>query len=142
MAGNTSPIFPLTQRFGRAVLTTADTSLTAPTTAGASLLLAGANGTRIDGIKVRAVGTNDASVLRVFVHDGTNYTLVHELDLAASTAATAAETGTDYTLLPINYDNAGAGVLPPYLPTGHSIYASIGTAASAGWAVSIYGGDY
>lgn len=147
MAANLDPIYPITQNIGKATLLTADTSFTAPTTAGAILITGGTNGTRIDGIKVRALGTNVATVLRIFFCDGlgtaaTNFALVHEIALAATTSATSAITGVDTLLLPINYDNAGNGAIPPYLKSGQKIYVSLGTTVASGFAISCYGGDY
>jgi uncharacterized protein involved in high-affinity Fe2+ transport len=140
--------FPQNQNVGFKTLTTADTSLTAPTTAGQIVFTAGAEGSRIDAIKVRALGTNVQSVLRVFVNDGlgtaaVNFSLVHEVKLPATTANAADVNQTaDIVLLPANYDNVGNGVLPPYLKAGQKIYVSIGTAIAAGVAVTAFGGDY
>lgn len=139
--------YPVTQNVGSATLTTADTSLTAPSTAGQTVLTAGANGTRIDGMKVRALGTNVATVLRVFIKTGSVYALFHEIALSASTAsATAPAQTSDLYLLPINYDNGAAGnangVLPPYLKSGQSLVVSLGTTVAAGYSVTAWGGDY
>jgi hypothetical protein len=151
MPANTNPIFPLTPQVVPKTLVTADTSLTTPNTQGQGLLTGGTNGTRVDAIKARALGTNVASVLRIFFNDGlgtaaSNFSLVAEIKLPASTAAIADVTGTDILLLPINYDNAGGvngnAVLPPYLKSGQKLYVSIGTTVATGWAITGFGGDY
>lgn len=145
---NTIPIVPGAVNIGKAALTTADASLTAPTTAGAVVFTAGANGTRLDAIKVRALGTNVQTVLRLFVNDGlgtaaTNFALVDEVGIPASTAsATAPAQSADIVLLPINYDGQGSGELPPTLPAGYKLYASLGTTVAAGISVTAYGGDF
>lgn len=140
--------FPQTPNINKVTLTTADTSLTAPTTAGQVLITGGANDTRLDSIKVQALGTNVATVLRVFFNDGlgtaaSNFTLVHEETLPATTAiATTAIAGGNITLLPINYDNLGNGKIPPYLKSGQKLYVSLGTTVAAGWSATAFGGDY
>lgn len=140
--------FVQNQNVGKAILTTADTSLTAPTTAGVVAFTAGANGSKIDGMKVRALGTNVATVLRIFVNDGqgtaaTNFILVYEVALSASAASPSASAqASDILLLPINYDNMGSGVLPPYLASGQKIYVSLGTTVATGLAVTTFGGDF
>lgn len=135
------------QNVGFKTLTTADTSLTAPTTAGVVLLTAGAEGMKLDAIEARALGGNVASLLRIFLNDGagtaaTNFHLIHEEVLPASTLSQIAAQAAAVKLLPINYDGAGGGVLPPYLKPGQKIYVSLGTAVAAGWSVAGYGGDY
>ena len=148
MAANTQPIFPLAPNIGHATLTTADTSLTAPATAGVVVLTGGANGTRVDGMKVRALGTNIQTVLRIFFNDGlgvaaANFSLVYEQTLPISTAsATAPAQSLDILLLPDNYDNAGSGCLPVALKSGQKLYVSVGTTVAAGYAVTAFGGDY
>ncbi|OCZ54309.1 hypothetical protein [Dehalobacter sp. TeCB1] len=140
--------YPQVPQIGKVTLTTADASLTAPTTAGQVLMTGGAEGTRMDGIKVRALGTNVQTVLRVFFNDGlgtaaANFSLVYEVKLSASTAsATDVSQASDVILLPINYDGAGSGVLPPVLKAGQKIYVSLGTTVAAGYAITGMGGDY
>jgi hypothetical protein len=146
--------FVQNQNIGKTTLINADTSLTAPTTAGVAVFTAGANGSKIDAMKVRALGTNVATVLRVFVNDGlgsaaTNFSLVYELALPASTAsATAPAQANDILLFAENFDNMGGstssgnGVLPPYLGAGQKLYVSLGTTVVAGYAVTVFGGDF
>lgn len=146
MAANLNPIFPLTPNIKFVTLITADASYTVPTTAGAVIFTAGVNGSKVDQIKARALGTNVQTVLRLFVNDGlgvlaANFTLVYEKMLPASTAAATDITGIDIDIL-IPKDT-GVNVCPiPYLAPGQKIYASIGTTVAAGWSVSAYGGDY
>lgn len=147
MAANTQPIFPLTPNIGHAVISAADASYTAPT-ASQTVLTAGANGTRINGMKIRALGTNIPTVMRFFIKDGTSYYLLYELALAASTASIIAPAqSADIVLYPINYDNmggstAGNGVLPTTLKSGQSLVVTLGTAVAAGYCVIGDGGDY
>lgn len=136
-----------TQKVAFKTLTTADTSLTAPTTASQIIMTAGPEGLKVDAIKARAVGTNVASLLRVFLNDGlgvaaANFSLIHEEVLPLSALSQTAVEAAAITLFPINYDNAGGGVLPPYLAPGQKLYVSLGTAVAAGWVVTGFGGDY
>jgi len=145
MPANTTPIFPLVPNIDNVALTTSDTSLTVP--AGTILITGGTNGTRIDAIKVHALGTNVASLLRVFYNDGlgvlaANFALVHEVSLPVSTASVVAPTAADIVLMPLNFDGNGGGVLPPYLKAGQKLYVSLGTTVVAGWEVVCFGGDY
>ena len=147
MSANIQPIFPLTPVNEIATLITADTSLVTPVTNGVVIITGGENGTRIDGMKIRALGTNIDTVLRVFINDGigvlaVNFALVHEVQLVASTAGTDDITGVDLSLLPFNYDNAGGGEITPFLASGQKLYVSIGTTVASGYAVSVFGGDY
>ncbi len=146
MEANTKPIFPLTPNVGFKVLINADTSLSAPTTAGQVLLTAGPNGTKIDAIKVRAIDTHTQNVLRIFINDGigvqaSNFALVHEVKLPATTITqTDVTQAQDIVLLPINYDNQGNGQIPPYLKAGQKLYVSVGTMSFV--MVTAFGGDY
>jgi hypothetical protein len=147
MAANTQPKFPATQNVSWATVAAADTSLIAPTTAGVVAFTAGANGSRIDAVKIRALGTNAATVMRFFVNDGTgttaaDFALIYEVVLAATTVSQTAITGIETLILPANYDGQGDGNLPPYLEAGQKLYISIGTLVAAGYEVSVYGGDY
>jgi hypothetical protein len=60
MAANAQ--YAATPRVGSALLTTADTSLTAPSTVG-TVLAAGASGTRIDYIDIQGVATTAAGII-------------------------------------------------------------------------------
>jgi len=148
MAKTYSVPYAQNPNIGKVTLLNADTSFTTPTTAGAIAITAGVNGTRIDGMKVRALGTNVQTVLRVFLNDGlgtaaTNFSLLYEIKLPASTAvATDTTQSSDILILPTNYDNAGSGNIPPYLPSGYKLYVSLGTTVAAGFAITTIGADF
>jgi hypothetical protein len=106
---------------------------------------AGANGARIDQIKVRALGTNTATVMRFFVNNGSanssaaNNSLVHETTIASTTLSEVASL-TDNDILIQKGSNY---VVPiPYLPAGYKINVTIGTTVVAGLHVTVHGGDY
>jgi len=140
MAANTQPIFPISQNIGGGKVITADTSYETPTTNGVTVFTAGTEGSRIDEIKVRALGDNIATVLRLFIYTGSAYHLVHETTLASSSAAADAVTGTDYDIL----RDTGYEAMPPipYLEGGWTIIATVGTTVASGWMVTVFGGDY
>ena len=63
MPANITPIFPLTPKVSWTTLTTANTAKDGTGTVG-TCYTAGTNGARVDYLKVRALGTNVATVLR------------------------------------------------------------------------------
>jgi hypothetical protein len=146
MPANTLPIFPITPNVSFAKVDTANTD-TDGTGTTVLLFTAGANGARIDQIKVRPLGTNVATVLRLFVNNGSdpstaaNNALTHETTIAASTISQeAADADYDITI----EKDGGALTLPPipYLPATYRVYGSVGTTIAAGVLVTVFGGDY
>ena len=131
----TSAQYAATPRVGSATLTTADTSLTAPTTVG-TILTAGASGTRIDYIEVIGVATTTACIVNLFIYDGTNYILWQQVPVIAITSAT-----TTPTFVANLSSNANANVMPLTLPTGYSLRATV-TVTQTGVRVTAYGGDF
>jgi hypothetical protein len=147
MAANNYALYPQTQNINYAQISAADASYTAPT-ASQTVITAGANGTKITCIKVRAIGSNAAGVMRFFIKDSVGYHLFYELSLPITIASTTSPAqSADIVLLPINYDNMGAstgglGVLPDSLKTGQSIVVTLGAAATTGYSVIGDGADY
>lgn len=144
MPANTAPIFPLTPKVNFGKVLTANTA-TDGTGTTVVVFTAGANGSKIDQIKVRALGTNVATVLRLFVNNGsdpavaTNNSLIHETTIAATTISqTAALADNDITIPKGDL----VDVPIPYLPAGYKILASVGTTIVAGIQVTVHGGDY
>lgn len=128
MAANTNPIFPLVPKCAGVTLTTAATEKDGSTAT--SLLVAGANGTRLDKIVAKPIGTNVATVLRLFVTGTGMNTCVMEQSIAASTASEE-ESLAEYILVP-----------DIVIPSGATLKAAIGTAVSGGIQVTAFGGDY
>lgn len=94
------------------------------------------NGGRVEKLKVRALGTNVATVLRVFINNGatnataSNNTLYTEATIAATTLTeTAALADNEITL------NLA-------LPIGYKLNVTLGTAVAAGLSVTAVGGKY
>lgn len=95
-----------------------------------------ANGSFIQRLRFKAVGTNVASVARIFLNNGSanttasNNVFYGEVTLPATTGtATAAGMDIDYLM---NFA----------LPAGFRIYVGLGTAVAAGWIVVPVGGRY
>ncbi len=95
MAANISPIFPASANLAAASLTAA-TPITVRTdivgTTGLTQLtgLTAANGSRIDTIRVKSKGTSVASLLFVWLYDGTTSRLIDEIAIGAATASATA----------------------------------------------------
>jgi hypothetical protein len=87
-------------------------------------------------IRFRALGTNVATVARVWINNGSttgtaaNNILWDELTLAATTATESAALAT-YEL-PLGFA----------LPAGYRLYVTLGTAVSAGYHSAVIGGNY
>lgn len=131
----TSAQYASTPVFGSANLTTADTSLTAPTTV-STILTAGASGTRIDYIEIQGVATTVAGLINLFVFDGTNYILWQQVPVQAVTSSTTVPAFA-FALS----SNGNANTMPLNLPTGYSLRATT-SVAQTGLRVSAYGGNY
>ncbi len=94
------------------------------------------NGGRLEFLKIRALGTNVASVLRIWLNNGSttgtaaNNSLYHEITMAATTVSQVA---------------ALADILYPVgvaLDAGFRVYITLGTAVAAGFDVTGVGGNY
>ena len=131
----TSAQYASTPVFGSANLTTADTSLTAPTTV-STILTAGASGTRIDYIDIQGVATTVAGLVNLFVYDGTNYILWQQVPVQAVTSSTTAPAFA-FALS----SNGNANIMPLNLPTGYSLRAAI-SVAQTGLRITAYGGNF
>jgi hypothetical protein len=147
MAQNTNPIFPLIPvnswvsgtaatagTPGLSANTTTD--LTAGTIYGPIETAGAVEGSRLDFIKVRALGTNVATVIRIWINNGaatttaTNNTLFMERTLSATTVSQTSELAD--VIIPMNIS----------LAAGYRVYATFGTAVAAGFHLTAIGGDY
>lgn len=144
MSANLQPIFPIQQNVSWGTVATANTAKDGTGTV-TTVFTAGANGSKIDQIKVRALGTNVATVLRFFINNGqsnstaSNNALVHEITIAATTLSeVAALSDNDITI----QKGSDISVPIPYLPAGYKINVTVGTTIAAGLQVTIHGADY
>lgn len=147
MAQNTNPIFPLTPvnswvsgapatsgTPGRDANTTKD--LSSGTIYGPIFTGKAVDGSRLDFIKVRALGTNVVTVIRIWINNGSvtttaaNNALYLERTLSATTVSETAELPDIILLLNIS------------LPAGYRIYATFGTVVAAGFHLTAVGGEY
>lgn len=104
----------------------------------------GPNGSLINKIEVRALGTNVATAMRFFVNNGstnttaTNNSLAYEATIAATTlseVAALADTIIDVTRGSITEPAV------PFLPNGYKINVTIGTTVAAGLAITVWYSD-
>jgi hypothetical protein len=145
MSANTTPIFPLTPnvKWVSGVAANAATpGVTANTTKDLSsgtihnIYTSGSNGSRADFIRIRALGTNVATVVRIWINNGSttntaaNNALFTDLTIPATTNSEAAQLAE--TTINLNIS----------LPAGYALYATFGTAVAAGFHITTVGGDY
>jgi len=135
---NTTPIY---SRVADVQWTTSATTAntTADLTTGTSYQVFSAdttNGGYVQKLRFRPLGTNVATVARVWLNNGgatsgaTNNTLYDEVSLAATTAS-ASSALTNYEL-PMNFP----------LPPSYKIFVTLGTAVAAGYDIIAIGGKY
>ena len=96
---------------------------------------AGANGSRIDAIDLKAVGTTTAGMIRLFIHDGANARLLTEVPVIAITPS-----GTLPSWEAQLNTNTMTQVLPLVLPTGYSLRAATNNAET--FNLLAFGGNF
>ncbi len=135
MTANYKPIFPIVPVIGWGRLLTANTAMDGTGTQ-VTLLTAGANGTRVDALSIKYEGTTVATVLRVFVNNGStnatpaNNILIAEMAIPANTSSNSLP----QTNLTLPLDIA--------LPAGYKLNVAIGTTVANNLALAATGGDY
>jgi hypothetical protein len=130
-------ISPQTPNSGGLVVSAANTAYDGTGTT-VLLFTAGANGAKVDRVSLVAMGTNVASVFRLFHNNASdpataaNNRLIWECTLPATTASQI----------------AALAALPEYIPStplmlkaGERLYGSVGTVIAAGVMRSVWGGD-
>jgi len=101
----------------------------------ATIFSAGANGSRVEAIDLKAVDTTTAGMLRLFLHDGANARLLTECPVTAITpSATLPSWEAQLNA------NTMTQILPLLLPTGYSLRAS--TEKAETFNVIVLGGDF
>jgi hypothetical protein len=137
MPANTAPIFTLLPEIlWNNSVTAANTTTDLTSGTIYDVFTGGTNGSYVQKIRFRHVGTNVATVVRVWLNNGgvtttsANNTLFDEITIAANTVSqTAASTNYE---LPLNFA----------LPPSYRIYVTTGTVLAAGLDVTVIGGDY
>lgn len=138
MAANTDPIYsraPDIQWSG-----TIATAVTAVDGSGATTVFTAdaTNGGIVSRLKIRALGTNIATVMRFFVNNGSsiatpaNNSLIGEITVAATTLSQTSALA----------DNEVPLLMPLPLPLGYRITATIGTTIAAGLQATAFAGKY
>jgi hypothetical protein len=147
MAQNTNPIFPLipvnswvsgpaANAATPGVTANTTTDLTSGTIYGPIETAGAVEGSRLDFIKVRALGTNTGTVIRIWINNGaatttaTNNTLFMERTLSSTTVSQTSELAD--VIIPMSIS----------LAPGYRVYATFGTAVAAGFHLTAIGGDY
>jgi len=136
MAGNTAPIYSRVASIAWSTVTTANTAKDGTGTVVTIFTADATNGGRVEKIKVRAMGTNTATVLRVWINNGStnataaNNTLYTEITVAATTVSEVAALLDNE--IPMNIA----------LPPGYKINITIGTTVAAGLHCTAVGGAY
>ena len=132
MAANINPIFILEPKVGQVSTgTSANTALDGSGTV-TLLFTAGANGAKLETIKLVHLGTNIATVVRFFLDNtgSAGYKLIHEISVSANTLDQTSAS------VQITYD---ANLIVPALG---KVGVTIGTAIASGIMVSASGGNY
>ena len=143
MAANTIPIYSKQGQISFSALL--QTANIAKDGTGITQLIftAGADGARVERIRVRAVGTNVATVLRIFINNGSdpavaaNNVLYAEKTIAATTLSETAELALNE--LPTTTDPTA---FPLVLPPNYRLYCTIGTTVAAGLRITAIGSTY
>ena len=100
-----------------------------------TVFTAGASGSRIDAIDIKAVNTTTAGMIRLFIHDGVNASLLTELPVVAVTPSATIPTWE----VQLNASTMSQ-LLPFALPTGYSLRAS--TEKAETFNLIAFGGDF
>ena len=136
MAANTVPIFVLLPNVGwSAAITAANTAYDGTGTVNL-VWTAGAEGGFIESIFIRHLGTNTASLVRVFLNNGSTPTTAANNSLIQEIATTSV-TASNINALP-TYEYA----INRRVIGGYRLYATLATAVAAGIIVGCYGGNY
>lgn len=136
MAANTNPIYSRIPDVQWGQIDTANTAKDGTGTVVTVFAADATEGGRIEKVRARAKGTNVATVLRLFINNGSsnatagNNVLFTEITLPATTLSEVAALAEQEVSLNLS------------LPAGYKINATIGTTVSAGYALTGVGGKY
>ncbi len=138
MSANTTPIWSKAPDIGLgpAALLTANTAIDGSGTLHLAFTADATNGGYVQKIRVHPLGTNVATVLRVFINNGGtagtagNTALFGELTMAATTASQVAA----LVAQEIYFGFA--------IPLGWKIYCTVGTTVAAGFHTTVVAGKY
>lgn len=124
----TDPAFGATAKIGQANITVANPNLDGTGTIG-TVITAGANGTEVYGVRIKARVTTTAGMIRLFLHDGTTYRgLLKEIPVPAITKS--ATVAAFEASVPLSQPIDGVPGLPLVLPNLWSLRAAAEKAES------------
>lgn len=129
---STAPAFASTPRNAIGQVTAANTARDGTGTV-VTVFTAGAAGSKIERVRIQATGTTTAGVVRLFIHDGTNFRLLREVLVGAITPSVTVEA------FSANVDLSTPDQVI-VLPIGYSLRASTNNAET--FNVFVVGGDY
>jgi hypothetical protein len=105
----------------------------------ATLITAGANGTKIEEVRVSATGQSAASLVYLFLFDGTNYRL---WDVVTVRAVTPSTTAAPYRSANSDFASGGGTYANLFIKSGWSLRASMSVAPVTGsLIVQAFGAD-
>lgn len=137
MAINTTPIFLGTPKASWITTgTSANTAFDGTGTVATVFTADATDGSRVNKVRLTHIGTNVATVVRLFLNNGstnavaTNNALVKEIAMAANTASQTAIS----VAVEVDIDLV--------IPAGYKLNCTIGTAIASGIMVVAEGGDY
>lgn len=130
----TTPAFASTPAYGSGTILTAMTGTTGAPTNSVTIFTASTSGSRVDEIDICGLATNVANVIRIWVYDGTTYSLLKEIQVAAQTASTTAAAYQNT----LTFNNL---VLPP-AGTAYTLKAAPAVNEATGFKISVFGGNF
>ncbi len=137
MVQNVEPIFPHIPNVSWTdAITAANTTKDGSSGTVTLAFTAGADGSFVESITGQPLGTNVASLARVFLNNGaatttaSNNTYIGQIGLPAITNSENAEVAS--VSLAVNRA----------IPAGYRLYITIGTTVASGWEFTVWGGDY
>jgi hypothetical protein len=129
----TEPQFASTPNYGTGSITAANTARDGTGSNIVTCFTAGASGSKVNEIRLKATGQTAAGFVTLFVHDGTNFRILTEI---AVTAITPSTTVASYESTPIRFPDLD-------LPTGFTIRAGITVVPVSGtMMVHVEGGNF
>lgn len=130
----TTPQYAATPKVGAQAIATANANRDGTGTVGV-IFSAGTSGSRIDKIIIKATVTTTDGMIRLFIHDGTNFRLFDEIVVPAITVS-----ATVPAFQTVIAENQFTFELPLILPNGYSLRAS--TEKAENFNVIAIGGDF
>lgn len=128
MAANNIPLFVATPRVAGCVIATANANYDGTGTIG-TVITAGANGSRVDRVKIKCRAASAAALVRFFVYDGVSaYRFIHE-EAVTAVGAPSATVSTFEQDVDLNL----------FLPSGYSLVVATSVSQSTDVTATIAG---